>query len=111
MQLGPLRFERSRLGKTAGNFIAESLGLGFLNSIETPVDWRDSALAQAKRVPAGKLDQLEARALPGELDNVSDQGRALREWFRGFVHKQMGRPLTPKALHELGPLNRLSFGT
>ena len=45
--------------------------------------------------------------MPGELDKVADQARALREWFRGFVRKHMGRPLTPKALHELGPLNRL----
>ena len=45
--------------------------------------------------------------MPGELDKVADQARALREWFRGFVRKHMGRPLTPEALHELGPLNRL----
>ena len=45
--------------------------------------------------------------MPGELDKVADQARALREWFRGFVRKHMGRPLTPKALRELGPLNRL----
>jgi predicted RNA-binding Zn ribbon-like protein len=45
--------------------------------------------------------------MPGELDIVADQARALREWFRAFVRKHMGRPLTPKALRELGPLNRL----
>jgi len=98
-------------------FIADSPGLDFLNSIatpvDTPVDWLDSGdgllkwLAQAKLVPADALDALKARAMPGELDKVADQARALREWFRGFVRKHMGRPLTPKALHELGPLNRL----
>jgi predicted RNA-binding Zn ribbon-like protein len=98
-------------------FIADSLGLDFLNSIatpvDTPVDWLDSGdgllkwLAQAKLVPADTLDELKARAMPGELENVADQARALREWFRGFVRKHMGRPLTPKALNELGPLNRL----
>jgi predicted RNA-binding Zn ribbon-like protein len=98
-------------------FIADSLGLDFLNSIatpvDTPVDWLDSGdgllkwLAQAKLVPASALDELKARAMPGELDNVADQARALREWFRGFVRKHMGRPLTPKALRELGPLNKL----
>ena len=46
-------------------------------------------------------------AMPGELDKVADQARALREWFRGFVHKHMGRPLASKALQELVPLNRL----
>jgi predicted RNA-binding Zn ribbon-like protein len=64
-------------------------------------------LAQAKLVPAETLAELKARAIPGELDKVADQTRALREWFRGFVRKHMGRPLTPKALIELAPLNRL----
>ena len=98
-------------------FIADSLGLDFLNSIatpvDTPIDWLDSGdgllkwLAQAKLVPADALDELRVRAMPGELDKVADQARALREWFRGFVRKHMGRSLTPKALRELGPLNRL----
>jgi predicted RNA-binding Zn ribbon-like protein len=98
-------------------FVAGSLGLDFLNSIATPVDmpidWLDSGdgllswLTQAKLVPADALDELRARAMPGELDKVADQACALREWFRGFVRKHMGRSLAPKALHELGPLNRL----
>jgi len=98
-------------------FVADSLGLDFLNSIatpvDTPVDWLDSGdgflrwLAQAELVPADALDALRARAMPGELDKVADQARALREWFRGFVHKHMGRSLPPKALQELGPLNKL----
>ena len=98
-------------------FIADSLGLDFLNSIatpvDTPVDWLDSGdgllrwLAQAKLVPADVLDELKARAMPGEMDKVADQARALREWFRGFVRKHMGRPLAPRALQELDPLNRL----
>jgi predicted RNA-binding Zn ribbon-like protein len=98
-------------------FIADSLGLDFLNSIatpvDTPVDWLDSGdgllrwLAQARLVPADALGELKARAMPGELDTVADQARALREWFRGFVRKHMGRPLAPRALHELDPLNRL----
>lgn len=98
-------------------FIADSLGLDFLNSVATlvdaPIDWLDSGdgllrwLAQAKLVPVDALDELKARAMPGELDKVAGQARALREWFRGFVRKHMGRPLTPRALHELEPLNKL----
>jgi len=98
-------------------FIADTLGLDFLNSIatplDTPVDWLESGngllqwLAQAKLAPVDVLEDLKARAMPRELDKVADQTRALREWFRGFVRKHMGRPLTPKALNELGPLNRL----
>src|ERR1700744_1324603 len=93
-------------------FIADALGLDFLNSIATPVDtpveWLDSGdgllkwLAEAKLVPADALDALKARTKPGELDEVAEKARALREWFRGFVRKHMGRPVTPKALRELG---------
>jgi predicted RNA-binding Zn ribbon-like protein len=98
-------------------FIADSLALDFLNSVATPVDapvdWLDSGdgllewLAQAKLVPADALNDLKARAMPGELDKVADQARVLRKWFRGFVRKHMGRRLPPKALRELGPLNKL----
>jgi predicted RNA-binding Zn ribbon-like protein len=98
-------------------FIADSPGLDFLNSIATPVDtvvdWLDSGdgllrwLAQARLVPADVLDGLKARATPGELDKVAGKARELREWFRGFARKHMGRPLTPRSLQELGPLNRL----
>jgi predicted RNA-binding Zn ribbon-like protein len=98
-------------------FVADSLGLDFLNSIATPVDepvdWIADGdgllrwLAQAGLVPADALAELKARAMPGELDKVADQARALREWFRTFVRKHMGRPLTTRALRELEPLNRL----
>jgi predicted RNA-binding Zn ribbon-like protein len=103
--------------KPSAIFIADSLGLDFLNSIATPldapVDWLDGGdgllkwLAQAKLVPADALNELKARAMPGELDKVAEQARALREWFRRFVHKHMGRPLPPEALQELKPLNKL----
>jgi predicted RNA-binding Zn ribbon-like protein len=98
-------------------FIADSPGLDFLNSIatpvDTPVDWINDGdglidwLDQARFVSSDELDAMKARALPGELDKVADQARALREWFRGFVVQHAGRPLTAKALHELGPLNSL----
>jgi predicted RNA-binding Zn ribbon-like protein len=97
--------------------LADSRGLDFLNSVATPVDtpfdWiADGAglvnwLAQAKLVPAEVLKEIKARAKPGELDKVADQARALREWFRGFVRKHMGKPLKPAALRELDPLNKL----
>jgi predicted RNA-binding Zn ribbon-like protein len=98
-------------------FIADSPGLDFLNSVatpvDTPVDWLDDGdglidwLAQAKLVPTDELEGLEARATAGELDKVADEARALREWFRAFVRKHAGRPLTAAALRELDPLNGL----
>jgi predicted RNA-binding Zn ribbon-like protein len=103
--------------RAPASFIADSLGLDFLNSIatpvDTPVDWLDNGdgllewLAQAGLAPRNALETLRARAAPGELDEVAEQARALREWFRGFVREHIGRPLTPQALAELGPLNRL----
>jgi len=98
-------------------FLADALGLDFLNSIATPVDtpveWLDdgdgllSWLAQAKLVPAVTLEALRAQAMPGELDSVAAQARGLREWFRGFVNDRKGRPLTADALDDLLPLNRM----
>ncbi|MDA9404730.1 CGNR zinc finger domain-containing protein [Bradyrhizobium sp. CCBAU 45389] len=98
-------------------FIADSLGLDFLNSVATPVDmpvdWIDDGdglidwLSQAKLVPAEELNALRAQAKPGELDKVAGKARALREWFRGFVLEHAGRPLGPSALEELGPLNSI----
>ena len=98
-------------------FIADLLGLDFLNSIATPVDapvdWLDSGaglvawLAQANLVPAQALNALTKQSTPGELDGVADQARVLRDWFRGFARKHMGRPLTPEAIRELAPLNAL----
>ncbi|MGY4425031.1 hypothetical protein ACVWY2_007480 [Bradyrhizobium sp. JR6.1] len=81
-------------------FVADALGLDFINSIatpvDTPVDWIADGggllrwLAQAKLVPSDVLDELKARATPGELDGAAGQARDLREWFRGFVRKHMG---------------------
>jgi predicted RNA-binding Zn ribbon-like protein len=103
--------------RPTANFIADSPGLDFLNSIATPVDapvdWLDNGdglvawLAQANLVPRHSFNELIADAAPGELDKVADQARVLREWFRGFVRKHMGRPLTSNAIRELGPLNEL----
>jgi predicted RNA-binding Zn ribbon-like protein len=103
--------------RPAAMFIADALGLDFLNSIATPVDtivdWIDNGdgllswLDQARLVPGDALAAIRAQALPGELDNVADQARSLREWFRGFVRDHKGRPLAAKDLRELEPLNRL----
>ena len=98
-------------------FVADALGLDFLNSIATPVDtivdWiADGAgllrwLAEARLVPDAVLETIGAQALPGELDKVAGQARDLREWFRDFVQSHRGRPLTGAAIAELEPLNRL----
>jgi predicted RNA-binding Zn ribbon-like protein len=102
-------------GRPPAIFVGGAAGLDFLNSIATPVDipvdWIDdgegllSWLAQAKLVPAEALARIRAR--PGELDKVAAEARRLREWFRGFLRRHGGHPLTAKDLAELEPLNRL----
>ena len=102
---------------TPALFVADSPGLDFLNSVATPVDtpldWIDDGnglldwLGQAGWVPSDVLERFRNEAMPGELDRVAAQARDLREWFRGFVKAHKGRSLTPAALAELAPLNRL----
>jgi predicted RNA-binding Zn ribbon-like protein len=98
-------------------FIADNLGLDFLNTIAVPVDaeveWLASGddllawLKQAALVPENALNNLRKNALPGELDAVAAQARALRDWFKPFVYKHIGRQLPAVALHQLQPLNQL----
>lgn len=97
--------------------IADAAGLDFLNSVATLtdeefdwiadgeglVDW----LAQAGLVSPDTAASLNERALPGELDKVAEQARDLREWFRAFVRRHMGKSLRPDAVKELGTLNKL----
>jgi predicted RNA-binding Zn ribbon-like protein len=98
-------------------FIADAIALDFLNSIATPVDvpveWLASGddflkwLQSADLVPTQVLSSMRRSAVPGELDAVAAQARALREWFRGFVEQHKGKRLGPEALKELAPLNRV----
>src|ERR1700744_4918993 len=98
-------------------FVADSPGLDFLNTVATPVDtpveWIGSGeelidwLLQAGLVPPAVVAELRKKAGPAEFDNVAAQARKLREWFRGFVKAHKGKPLKPKVVHELAPLNRV----
>ena len=98
-------------------FVADAPGLDFLNSVATPadeeVDWiSDGAgllawLEQAGWVPPAVLEAIRTQSAAAELDEVAVQARGLREWFRRFVQKRKGRPLSARNLRELEPLNRL----
>jgi predicted RNA-binding Zn ribbon-like protein len=101
--------------RPAAFMIADARALDFLNSLATPidrpVDWIASGqdllawLESAGLIPSAVRADFEKSALPGELDAVAAQARALREWFRGFVQKHKGKPLRQDALKELEPLN------
>jgi predicted RNA-binding Zn ribbon-like protein len=97
-------------------FLADAIALDFLNSRTTadgPFDWlSDGAgvlnwLEQAKLVPRETLQMIKNEAVADELDKVAVEARDLREWFRSFVLKNMGRALSPGVLSDLEPLNRL----
>jgi predicted RNA-binding Zn ribbon-like protein len=98
-------------------FIADSRGLDFLNTLWIPSDVEVEGLADGEGflewlkssglVSQLVVDEVRKTANPGELDLVAAQARALREWFRSFVVKHRGKPLTRRAIAELEPLNRL----
>jgi predicted RNA-binding Zn ribbon-like protein len=98
-------------------FIADHPGLDFLNSIAVPVDtkveWLGSGedfvawIKQAGLVHDDVLNSFRKSALPGGLDAIAAQARGLRDWFKPFVYKHMGRPIEPNALRQLEPLNQL----
>ncbi|GAA1951588.1 CGNR zinc finger domain-containing protein [Kitasatospora viridis] len=98
-------------------FVADALGLDFLNSIATPatttIDWLADGegllawLEQAALVPPEVLARLREQAMPGELDRVAAQARDLREWFRAFVRHAGGRALRAADADDLQPLNQL----
>jgi predicted RNA-binding Zn ribbon-like protein len=98
-------------------FLADSTGLDFLNSVatpaDTPIDWLEdgegllSWLTQAHLVSHEVVHAIRERAIPGEIDRLAAQARALREWFRTFVRHRKGRSLVPEDLTELEPLNEL----
>jgi predicted RNA-binding Zn ribbon-like protein len=103
--------------KSPAIFIADSVGLDFLNSIATPVDteidWIGDGegllawLEEAHLVPVDVLNAVRKQAKPGEIDRVAAQARRLREWFRTLLRQHQGKPLKALELGDLEPLNRL----
>ena len=111
------RFELTTDKRPAPFLIADARALDFLNSLATPVDtpveWIESGqdllswLAAAGLISPSVRAGFQKGAVPGELDAVAAQARALREWFRSFVQKHKGNPLRRDAVKELEPLNRV----
>jgi predicted RNA-binding Zn ribbon-like protein len=103
--------------RLAAIFIADAIGLDFLNSVAVPADkqveWLTTGedllawMKQAGLVPTDVHDAWKKKAAAGELDAVARQSRELREWFRAFVYKYKGKPLKSGVLNQLEPINRL----
>jgi predicted RNA-binding Zn ribbon-like protein len=97
--------------------VADSPALDFLNTLASPVgekvEWIGSGedfvawLQASGLVSREVIADLRKTAVPGEFDGVAGQARNLREWFRGFVKANEGKPLKPRAMEELEPLNRI----
>src|SRR5262249_40080141 len=111
------RFESVTDKRPAPYLIGDARALDFLNSIATPVDtpveWIESGrdllswLAAVGLITPSVRAGFQKSAVPGELDAVAAQARALREWFRSFVQQHKGRALRQDVLKELEPLNRV----
>jgi len=105
------RMTMTRVKRSPG-FVADALGLDFLNRFSrNPAAFSGDALLawldEARLVPAEVLAAIRDAAVPGELDAVAAQARALGEWFRQFVYKHKGAYLAAGCVHELEPLNRI----
>jgi len=97
--------------------IADAPGLDFLNTIAAPegapVEWLAGGedlldwLGRTQLIATEEAAEARRIALPGELDAVAAEARALREWFRRFVLAHQGRTLRRDALVELRPLTGL----
>ncbi len=111
------RFELTSEKRPAPFLIADARALDFLNSVATPLDtpleWIASGqdllswLAAAGLLSPSVRAGFQKSAVPGELDAVAAQARALREWFRSFVQKHRGHPLRQGAVKDIEPLNRV----
>lgn len=98
-------------------FVGDAVSLDFLNSIALPADaqfeWITSGkdlldwLRTAGLVPGEVCETFLKSSVPGELDAVAAQARALREWFRDFVMAYKGKRLPESAIDKLEPLNSI----
>ena len=98
--------------------VGDHLAMDFINSTATPegerVEWiADGAgllqwLLDAQVIAPEDAARLRSRrGSRAELDAVAAQARTLRDAFRHFAEHHAGKPLTAKAVAELGALNRL----
>ena len=97
-------------------FVGDDLALDFLNSVAAPwseqIEWLENGrdligwLEQARAAPPRVLREFGRHSDERTLDAVASEARELREWFRSFVAAHAGKPLEPRAVRELEPLNQ-----
>jgi len=102
-------------GRYPASFVADTVGIDFLNSAANPDEGRLDAvgtgqqfldwLGRAGLVPDEVCGYFQGSGDSAEMDGVAEQARSLREWFRDFVVTHKGKPFAVSVLDELGPLN------
>ncbi|VTR96118.1 Conserved protein containing a Zn-ribbon-like motif, possibly RNA-binding OS=Singulisphaera acidiphila (strain ATCC BAA-1392 / DSM 18658 / VKM B-2454 / MOB10) GN=Sinac_0035 PE=4 SV=1: DUF1470: zf-CGNR [Gemmata massiliana] len=106
--------------RSAPFFVGDHPALDFLNTVATPVDvpveWLRNGhdlldwLERAHLIDPSVASRFRASKERRALDDVADCARELRDWLRGFVTRHMGKPITPSAVRNLGPLNEILAG-
>jgi predicted RNA-binding Zn ribbon-like protein len=101
-------------------FVGDHPALDFLNSIASPknvsvewlVDGRDLIdwLERAKAIDPGVASRFRASKDQRGIDAVAVKAREFRDWLRGFVTRQIGKPITATAGKAFEPLNDLLAG-
>lgn len=96
-------------------FIAEQPALDLLNSICSPwgmeIEWITNGTDLVSWLKKGKLISHEESLLfleqfsEKELDNTAKKVIELREYFRDFIKKYAGQPLTKESLNSLEEIN------
>ena len=96
---------------------ADALALDFVNlfalaAAKPPAPGEDGDrllawLGEAGLVPKAALEAIRSTVVPGELEAIAAQAKALAGWFRDFVGRYKGAPLPAIFIEEFRPINRI----
>jgi predicted RNA-binding Zn ribbon-like protein len=95
-------------------FIADHRAIDFLNTVASPagavVDWLADGASFLDWLRRGFAVPTDLKISSANLERIAADARDLREWFRGLVQKQAGRPLKSSIAGALDPLNEVLQG-
>jgi len=101
-------------------FIADDTALDFLNSIASPwgkdIEWLENGadflnwLETAGLIPADAASYYKKQNTSAELDVITKEARAFREWFRSYVSSYGGHVLPVTAQEGLTKINQILAG-
>jgi predicted RNA-binding Zn ribbon-like protein len=98
-------------------FIADAYALDFINSVAAPsgptIDWLANGddllswLEVAQMIPNDVAKGFRAERHQDAVDKIASQACALREWFRGYIALNAGKPHAIGATGDIAPLNKI----